>query len=479
MATVFVSHASRDDALAEDIVAWLHANGFRETFVDHLDILGGESFADQIRERAAKCRVVLCVITPNWLASSDCFNEYQAAWYMGKAILPLLFVDPSKHEPGEPGRRLARVVAETQGIDLRKALLPEGRLALAENPATAGLLMRSLEATGARAGAGRRKRLGVLALAGLGGLAAAVGLAAMLTRPDWATRVDAEAALPGGLGHSERFRDCETCPEMVALAGGQLLMGAPAERIAAGDHSADQGPQRLVSVAPFALGRHEVTRAQFSAFLEASGHARPSGCITWEDGVESDRADRSIDDPGYSQGPDHPAVCLTWHDAQAYVDWLARETGKPYRLPSEAEWEYAARAGSDARFSFGADVEAICRYDNIADADARARWPSWETVACSDGVIFTAPVGSFEANGFGIADLYGNAREWVRDCWHTTYDNAPATSEAWVDAGCDRRVARGGSWDSKPSLVASSWRLSMPSGTRHFLYGFRVARDLD
>ena len=306
-----------------------------------------------------------------------------------------------------------------------------------------------------------------------------MGLLAYLSQPAWETRVDAGAALPGGLTHRESFRDCEGCPEMVALAGGQLLMGAQAERITAGDFAPDQGPQRLVSVAPFAIGRHEVTRAQFAAFLDASGHPRPSGCITWEDGIDSNRPDRSFEYPGYPQGPEHPAVCLTWHDAQAYVDWLSRETGEAYRLPSEAEWEFAARAGSDARFFFGPDVEAICRFDNIADAEARARWANWETTACSDGQVFTAPAGSFEANGFGVFDVYGNVREWVRDCWHNTYDNAPETSWAWIDAGCGNRVARGGSWDSKPTLVASSWRLSMPAETRHFLYGFRVARELE
>ncbi|MEM9741010.1 MAG: formylglycine-generating enzyme family protein, partial [Pseudomonadota bacterium] len=117
-------------------------------------------------------------------------------------------------------------------------------------------------------------------------------------------------------------------------------------------------------------------------------------------------------------------------------------------------------------------------YDNIGDADARARWPNWETTACSDGKIFTGPAGSYEPNGFGVHDIYGNVREWVGDCWHNNYERAPSTSQAWIDVGCTNRVVRGGSWDSKPSLVASSWRLSLPADTRHFLYGFRVAREL-
>lgn len=479
MARVFVSHASKDDQLTEDLIKWLHENGFRDTFADHLDILGGENWTDQIRTRVADCRVVLCLITPSWLDSSDCFSEFQAAWYMGKSILPLFLLDPNKPEPGEPARRLSRVLAETQGIDLRKALLPDGRIDLDQHPATADLLSRSLRAFVAQASPSKRLPKRVLAIAGLGAVVVAMGVWAYIGQSNLATEVNADAALPGGMTHQQTFRDCETCPAMVALAGGQLLMGAPADRITAGDFTADQGPQRLVSVLPFAIGQHEVTRAQFGAFLDASGYQRPSGCTTWEDGVNSNREDRSFDHPGYDQAPDHPAVCLSWNDAQAYVDWLSRDTGNTYRLLSEAEWEYAVRAGSDTRFFFGPDVEAICRFDNIGDADALARWPNWETTACSDGRTFTGPVGSYAANGFGVFDVYGNVREWVRDCWHNNYENAPVTSQAWVDVGCDDRVARGGSWDSKPSLVASSWRLSLPADTRHFLYGFRVARELD
>ena len=105
MATIFVSHSSKDDPVTEDLIAWLHANGFNDTFADHLNILGGENWSAQIHAQAAACPVVLCMITPNWLASSDCFNEFQAAWYMGKKILPLFFVDPAQAGSDEPGRR--------------------------------------------------------------------------------------------------------------------------------------------------------------------------------------------------------------------------------------------------------------------------------------------------------------------------------------------------------------------------------------
>jgi len=150
MATVFLSHATKDDALTGDLLRWLHENGFRDTFVDHLDILGGDNWTDRLRDQAAACRVVICVLTENWLNSSDCFNEFQAAWYMGKSILPLFFVDIDAPGTGEPARRLGRVLAESQGIDLRGALAPDGTLDLSRDSDTADLLARSLRAFGAQ-----------------------------------------------------------------------------------------------------------------------------------------------------------------------------------------------------------------------------------------------------------------------------------------------------------------------------------------
>ncbi len=292
------------------------------------------------------------------------------------------------------------------------------------------------------------------------------------------TRVDKQKLLAENLRHAHNFRDCPRCPGMVAIAGGSLLMGAPSKGIKAGVFSSDQGPQRHVSISAFAIGKFEVTRMEFSEFLSDANYQPPTKCRTWEDGSSAVRKDRSYLNPGYEQGADHPAVCVSWHDANAYVDWLTRKTGYLYRLPSEAEWEFAARGGSDQRFFFGSDTDRVCRFDNVGDATARSRWPHWETADCSDGRVFTAPVGSFRANPFGLFDIYGNAREWVQDCWHNTYHHAPRNSQAWLSGNCQLRTVRGGSWDIKPSLVSSSWRGKLPAGHKDFLYGFRVARDI-
>ncbi|WP_425053324.1 TIR domain-containing protein [Psychromarinibacter sp. S121] len=150
MATVFISHANQDDALVGNLLDWLHRHGFRDTFVDHLDILGGENWTDRLRDQAASCRVVICVITGHWLSSSECFNEFQAAWYMGKSILPVFLVDLAAPPDGEPGRRLRRVLAETQGVDMRNAVPEDGALRLDADHTTADLLARSLRAFGAQ-----------------------------------------------------------------------------------------------------------------------------------------------------------------------------------------------------------------------------------------------------------------------------------------------------------------------------------------
>lgn len=364
------------------------------------------------------------------------------------------------------GRHHLKNIAEP--IDLYRVGLPS------DVPRASNL--RSTPATW-RGWAARFPSRGVIAAAALCAAIGAAALGAGVFETD-GTRVDEHRRLAENLRHSQVFRDCPQCPEMVAVAGGKLLMGAPPKGIEAGAFPSDQGPRRHVEVRAFAIGKFEVTRREFSAFLQDTGYAAPTKCRTWENGASANRSDRSYLDPGYAQGAMHPAVCVSWHDASAYARWLSGVTGHSYRLPSEAEWEFAARGGSDRRFFFGSDLNGICAFDNIGDATARSRWPHWETADCSDGRVFTAPVGSFRGNPFGLFDVYGNVREWVQDCWHSTYHNAPSDSRAWLKGDCRVRTVRGGSWDIKSSLVSSSWRGKLPAGHRDFLYGFRVARDI-
>ena len=296
--------------------------------------------------------------------------------------------------------------------------------------------------------------------------------------PDGVYRALAEARLSGlrsaSGGDPPRrsggvFRDCPSCPEMVVIPAGEFQMGSsPGESVLEYDV-----PRHRVRVERFALGRYEVTRAEYAAFAAATGRD-PDWCF----GGPVDAADWRA--PGYPQTDEHPVVCVSWDDAQAYVRWLSRETGASYRLPSEAEWEYAARGGTTTRWYWGGDATEQCGNANGADAAARRRFGDWTwTQPCDDGRVFTAPVGTFGANGFGLFDVAGNAAEWVEDCWHDNYSGAPADGRAWTTGGdCDSRVLRGGSWRGIPTddLSSAGRGRSVLSSNEQ---GFRVARTLD
>ncbi|HJQ55749.1 MAG TPA: SUMF1/EgtB/PvdO family nonheme iron enzyme, partial [Vineibacter sp.] len=242
-------------------------------------------------------------------------------------------------------------------------------------------------------------------------------------------------------------RDCPQCPEMVRLRPGAYLMGStPADP----EHEADEAPQHRVAIGyAFALGKYEVTRGEFAAFADATGH-RAAG--DWRS-------------PGFTQTDRDPVVNVSWDDAQAYVAWLSRTTGKAYRLPNEAEWEYAARAGTTTSRFWGDGRQETCRFANADDA----------AFGCSDGFKNTSPVGRFQPNAFGLYDMLGNVWEWTADCWNADHNGAAPNGQARQSGDCSRRTVRGGSWGSSSGDVRSSGRTRGPPGPRNFV-GFRVAR---
>jgi sulfatase modifying factor 1 len=280
-------------------------------------------------------------------------------------------------------------------------------------------------------------------------------------------------------------RDCAACPEMVAIPAGQFVMGAAPdeedrESLAAPFRGRSQ-PQRRVMLQAFAAGKFEVTRGQFRAFAEATGH-RGSGCFVWNGADFELDAQKDWRNTGYAQDDTHPAVCVSWEDASAYARWLSRETGKRYRLLSEAEWEYAARAGTTATRYWGDDAGRACDYANGADHAATAQLPAarrWASAPCNDGHAHTAPVGRYRANAFGLHDMLGNAGEWTQDCWNANYNGAPAGQHAWLAGDCSMRAVRGGAWDDGPTGVRAAYRVGSPTTIRLYSRGFRVARDLE
>jgi len=244
-------------------------------------------------------------------------------------------------------------------------------------------------------------------------------------------------------------------PEMVRIPGGSFVMGSPAGEAG---RQTNEGPQRTVSVRAFEAGRYEVTFAEWDACVADGGCGgyRPA-------------------DQGWGRGR-QPAINVSWNDAKAYVQWLSRRTGKSYRLLTEAEWEYAARAGTTGRFSNNGAETELCGIANHADQSTSY---SWKNAACSDGVgERTAPVGRYNANGFGLHDMHGNVWEWVEDCYKDSYSGAPADGSAFVNQSCSYRVLRGGSWDIYPQNLRSANRSRFTPSLRGYVLGFRVARTL-
>jgi formylglycine-generating enzyme required for sulfatase activity/predicted Ser/Thr protein kinase len=279
---------------------------------------------------------------------------------------------------------------------------------------------------------------------------------------------------PASFAPNAVFRDCPTCPLMKVLPPGRFEQGsAPG----AADTTALEYPRHPVQIAyPLGLGVYDVTVAEFKEFADVTGK-EPQGCWAY-DGAWRERPDLNWRNVGYEQSASHPATCVSWQDAVAYADWLSGRTGQRYRLPSASEWEYAAGAGaSDAR-PWGAQPELACKNANVADETAAAQFPGWKVLPCRDGYVYTAPVGSFAPNAFGLYDTLGNVFQWVQDCWHDDYSQAPQEGAAWTDGDCTQREARGGSWFTDPAYVRTTYRNHFGVDYRTNTVGFRVVRVL-
>ena len=263
-------------------------------------------------------------------------------------------------------------------------------------------------------------------------------------------------------------------PEMVVIPSGSFRMGSPSSEAGRDD---DEGPQRTVRIGyEFAVGKYEVTRAQFERFVTETGYDAGDRCRTYEDGSWDWRDGLNWRQPGFAQTGNQPVVCVDWNAATAFADWLSRKTGEDYRLLSEAELEYAARAGTKGRYSNDGREAELCAIANAADRSTGFRW---RNTACSDGIgEQTAPVGSFLANGFGLQDMHGNVWEWVQDCYADSYEGAPTDGSVRRVSECSRRVLRGGSWGDDPQSLRSANRGSSHPTDRLSVIGFRVARTL-
>jgi formylglycine-generating enzyme required for sulfatase activity len=288
----------------------------------------------------------------------------------------------------------------------------------------------------------------------------------------------AEAGLQSFAPFRDRLADGSDGPTLVPLPGGWLMMGSPEDEP---ERSDDEGPRHAVRIEPFAIGRTEVTVADFRTFVDATDHVtdaeRGAGCFVWSE-EKTEWAQRRYADwraPGFAQDDNSPVVCVSWNDAVAYADWLSVQTGEDYRLPTEAEWEYATRAGTETPFWTG-----DCIHTDQANYDGNS---DYNDCGADTGVYRqqTVAAGSLPANPFGLHEVAGNAWEWVADCWHDSYDGAPIDGSAWLgeDGGdCARRVVRGGGWGDFPRGLRSAFRYWCYPFVATFNVCFRLASTL-
>lgn len=285
-------------------------------------------------------------------------------------------------------------------------------------------------------------------------------------------------------GPGTPFRDCVNgCPEMVMLPQGAFMMGAPPEEEGEDVPEFFRGhsvPQHEVTIRyPLAIGRFDVTRDEYARFVAETNRPDPDTCYGPDaSGRETEIQGANWHTPGYPQTGKDPVVCVSWDDAHAYTIWLSAKTKHLYRLPTEAEWEYSARAGTTTS-RYGSDNPAeLCRYINHADLDFSDRHPAESGVnrECRDGYGFTSPVGSFPPNPFGLYDMLGNVWQLTEDCWNESYVGAPSDGSSWQSGDCGRRVVRGGAYSNIPGLVRAAVRNRPRSSGRDHSGGFRVAR---
>ncbi|GLP96848.1 hypothetical protein GCM10007895_21540 [Paraferrimonas sedimenticola] len=275
-----------------------------------------------------------------------------------------------------------------------------------------------------------------------------------------AETVDAQTEQPG-----DTIQDCPYCPQLIVVPSGSFLKGSPDSELG---RLSNEGPQHQVDINyQFAVSKFEISKLEYSIFVSDSNY-QSNGCWVY-DGEWIERPDHGWQKPGFEQDDTHPATCISWDDAKAYINWLTQKTGHDYRLLSAAEWEFLARTGSD---------NPSCTVANLADQTAAQAYPGWTVHSCTDGFVNTAPTSAFQANELGIYGLSGNVFEWVEDCWNQTYQGAPTDGSAWSDGDCRQRVLKGGSWFSQPNFVRYAFRNHLNSNTRASTLGFRIARTL-
>jgi formylglycine-generating enzyme required for sulfatase activity len=270
---------------------------------------------------------------------------------------------------------------------------------------------------------------------------------------------------PGG---GDRFRDCADCPQMVVAPAGAFVMGSPATEPEREGERETQIPVQIER--PFAIGAFAVTRSEFAAFVAATNYALDQGCYFWTGTTWEERSDRSWRSPGFAQDDGHPVTCVDLKAARDYASWLSSKTGKRYRLPSETEREYVARAGTDTPFWSGNSISTDAANYNGTMPSPLGRKGEWRQT--------TVRVDSFAPNPWGLYNVHGNVWEWTNDCWNESNNGNLQDGSFRATGDCTWRVVRGGAWNYSPSYLRSAYRYWNLPHNRSSVQGFRIARDL-
>lgn len=276
-------------------------------------------------------------------------------------------------------------------------------------------------------------------------------------------------------GEAKSLKDCPDCPELVIIPEGSFIMGSPETEEG---HESTETQHRVVISKPFAIGKYPVTKGEFRQFVAQSGYNAKGKCSSLDEQgnmIESEQF--NWETPGFDQTDDDPVICVSAIDAEAYATWLSKKTGKNYRLPSESEYEYAARAGTTTARYWGESQDDGCAYANGHGYESEKEFFG-KMANCDDGFVYTSPVGNYKPNAFGLYDMLGNAWVWCADCWHDDYLEGPDTEAPWDKEGCKIRVMHGGSFISHYTSLRAAARHKAEEELRYHNYGMRIARDV-
>lgn len=454
---LFVSHVSADRAAAMEIVAELERRGV-PCWIAPRNVTPGQPFDDEIASAIENSRAMLLVFSEHCNTSEYIRREVTVAGECHKVVIPF------RIENAEPKHGLRVRLSDLHWLDgfaSREGALdelvntlpaePEQGAETDAPPPVAPPAAPSAAASAAPVVAPRPARPPALTLAAVGavaGLVVLTGLGLWLLPPMLGGVTALSAGKERALKPGDTFRECKICPEMVVAPAGSFTMGSPETEPG---RTALEGPQHQVTFdRPFAVGRYDVTFDEWDACV-ADG-----GC----NGYKPDSA-------GWGRGR-QPVINISWDDANAYVDWLKRKTGRPYRLPSEAELEYVTRAGTTTPFWWG---------DSITTDQANYNGTPYPAGPKGEYRGRTLPVDAFSPNPWNLYQVHGNIYVWTSDCWRQDYQGAPTDGSAWSSGDCSYRAIRGGSWDYDGRYLRSASRLGYPTSTRANWLGLRVARS--